>query len=179
MSSSQRASRWSNAALVVPVDERDFGAADPLAGFRFRDHIERRASTLGGGGFTAPAQRVCDLLAGRPSRELPRTSHPLGVAPCDLRDLLPASVVEAMVAAIRVFDRDLPGFAGPEAVLVAPETRTASPIRFLRERDRQAAGLPGAYPVGEGLGWGGGIVSAAVDGVRTAEAVEVISASSP
>lgn len=172
MSSSQRGSRWSNAAVVVPVDARDFGADDPLAGFRFRDAIERRAWALGGGDFVAPAQRVSDLLQGRPSKELPRTSHPLGVSPCHLAELLPAGVVEAMTAAIRAFDRELPGFAGPEAVLVAPETRTASPVRFARDRQHEAVGLSAAYPVGEGLGWGGGIVSAAVDGVRGAEAVE-------
>jgi uncharacterized protein len=172
MSSSQRGSRWSNAAVVVPVDARDFGADDVMAGFRFRDALERRAWSLGGGDFVAPAQRVADLLCGRPSKDLPRTSHPLGVAPSDLAALLPAGIVEAMVAAIRSFDRELPGFAGPEAVLIAPETRTASPVRFARDRQLQAVGLRGAYPVGEGLGWGGGIVSAAVDGVRGAEAVE-------
>ncbi len=172
MSSSQRGSRWSNAAVVAPVDVRDFGASDALAGFRYRDDIERRAWALGGGDFAAPAQRVVDLLAGRASRDLPRTSHPLGVTPCHLGELLPPPVLAALVAAIRAFDRELSGFAGPEAVLIAPETRTASPVRFLRDERLQAIGLPGAYPVGEGLGWGGGIVSAAVDGVRAAEAVE-------
>jgi len=179
MSSSQRGSRWSNAAVVVQVDAQDFGAADPLAGFRFRARIERDAWTVGGGEFAAPAQRVSDLLAGRASRDLPRTSHPRGVTPCDLTELLPRAVIRAMVASLREWDRKLPGFAGPEAVLIAPETRTASPVRFERDEQRQACGLAGVYPVGEGMGWGGGIVSAAVDGVRSAEAIERAIASSP
>jgi uncharacterized FAD-dependent dehydrogenase len=182
MSFSQRASRWSNAAVVVPVGPGDFGGGDPLAGFRFREAIERKAWVLGGGDFAAPAQRVEDLLRGRPSRNLPRCSHPLGVTPTDLRELLPEIVLRPMRAAVRAFERELPGFAGEDAVLIAPETRTASPVRFLREDSMQATGLAGAFPAGEGLGWGGGIVSAAVDGVRVAEAVEALepaSASSP
>ncbi len=182
MSSSQRNSRWSNAAIVVPVGPEDYQGDGVLAGFAFRDQIERRAWEIGGGAFKAPAQRVQDFLADQPSTESLRTSHPLGVQPCDLRDLLPGSVLEAMKAAIQAFERQLPGFAGAEAVLIAPETRTASPIRFQRGTDRMALGLKGAYPVGEGAGWGGGIVSAAVDGVKTAEAIEArwsASASSP
>jgi len=185
MSSSQRASRWSNAALVVPVGPADYGGLDVMAGFRFREAIEQRAWKLGGGEFRAPAQRVSDLLEGRASSSLPRTSHPLGVAPCDLRQLLPEAVVEAMIRAIRAFQEKIPGFGGEQAVLIAPETRTASPVRFLRDGHRRALGLEAVYPVGEGLGWGGGIVSAAVDGVKTAEAViaahapEAVSASSP
>ncbi len=178
MSSSQRASRWSNAAVVVPVDQADYGADDALAGLRFRDAIEQRAWELGGGGFAAPAQRVSDLLAGRASVDLPRTSHPRGVVPTHLAELLPRPVLQAMIAALRAFDRELPGFAGSDAVLIAPETRTASPVRFARDEQRQALGLAGAYPVGEGMGWGGGIISAAVDGVRSAEAIEQASASS-
>ncbi len=179
MSSSQRGSRWSNAAVVVPVGVADFGADDPMAGFRYRDRIERRAWELGGGDFVAPAQRVMDLLADRPSVSLPRTSYPLGVVPTHLGSLLPKPVIEAMVAALRSWEHSFPGFAGAEAVLVAPETRTASPVRFARGEDRQAVGLAGVYPVGEGMGWGGGIVSAAVDGVRSAEQIDATSASSP
>jgi uncharacterized FAD-dependent dehydrogenase len=179
MSSSQRASRWSNAALVAPVGPADFGGEDPLAGFRFRGEIERRAWAMGGTSFAAPAQRAADLLRGIASTTLPRCSYPHGAAPCDLRELLPAPVIEAITVAIEAFERDLPGFGGQDAVLLAPETRTASPIRFLRDEGLQAVGLRDVYPVGEGLGWGGGIVSAAVDGLRGAEAVEAVSASSP
>ncbi len=183
MSFSHRNARWSNSAVVVPVGPQDFGSQQPLAGFAFRDELERRAWRMGGGEFRAPAQRVSDLLAGRASQDLPRTSHPLGVTPCDLAELLPRPVIEGMIAAIVAFDAKLDGFAGPEAVLIAPETRTASPIRFARDERYEAQGLAGAYPAGEGLGWGGGIVSAAMDGVRVAEAVEAAcsapSASSP
>lgn len=179
MSTSQRASRWSNAAIVVPVHQADYGSDDPLAGFRYRDAIEQRAWDLVGGSFAAPAQRVTDLLAGRASTDLPKTSYSRGVVPTHLAELLPDPVLKAIVTALRAFEKDIPGFAGSEAVLLAPETRTASPVRFIRDERRRAVGLRGVYPVGEGMGWGGGIVSAAVDGVRSAEAVEAASASSP
>lgn len=171
MSNSQRASRWSNAAIVAPVGPVDFEGQGPLAGLDFRDRIEQAAWQAGGCGFAAPAQRASDLLAGRSSGVLPRVSYPLGAVPTDLRAVLPGSVIDAVIAALRAFECRIPGFAGGDAVLIAPETRTAAPWRFHRGEDRQALGMRGCYPVGEGLGWGGGIVSAAVDGVRTAQAV--------
>jgi len=108
-------------------------------------------------------------LAGRPSQDLPRTSYPFGGVPCDLAEILPAPVVRGMRRAIRKFDKEIAGFAGPEGVLIAPETRTTSPLRFLRGRDLQSPTLPGLLPCGEGAGWAGGIVSAALDGFRVAE----------
>lgn len=170
MSFAARRARWANAALIVQVTPADYGAADPLAGVRFQTEIERRAAAMTDG-RRAPAQRVVDLLEGRPSTELPRTSYPLGVTPGDLRTLLPAPVVEGMKRALRNFDRGIPGFAGPEGVLIAPETRTTAPLRFLRGADLQSPSLPGLLPVGEGAGYAGGIVSAALDGFRAAEAV--------
>ncbi|MBN1336324.1 MAG: FAD-dependent monooxygenase [Deltaproteobacteria bacterium] len=172
MSLSTRGSRWSNAALVVPVGPEDYPGSDPLAGVRFQDALEQRAWDLGGGGFRAPAQRVSDFLAGRPSRDLPRTSHPRGATPVDLHDLLPPVVAQSLAQAIRAFCKRIEGFAGPDVVLLAPESRTTSPVRFPRGPDGQAVGLPGVWPAGEGTGHAGGIVSAAIDGLRAARAID-------
>jgi uncharacterized FAD-dependent dehydrogenase len=171
MSYSGRRAFWANSAVIVEVQREDFPGQDPLAGMRYQDAIEARAWSAGGGQFRAPAQQVADLLAGRPSAELPRTSHPLGVAPADLREVLPPPIIEGLIAAIRHFDRQIPGFAGPEGVLIAPETRTTAPLRFLRGEDLESSTLPGLLPVGEGAGYAGGIVSAALDGFRAAESV--------
>lgn len=167
MSFAARRSAWANAAVVVQVAASAYGAADPLAGVRWQDGIERRAFELGAG--RAPAQRVDDFLADRVPGELPRVSYPLGVVPADLREILPVGVVAGMKDALRAFDRELPGFASAEGVLVAPETRTTSPLRFLRTARGESATLPGLYPAGEGAGWAGGIASAALDGVRIAD----------
>jgi uncharacterized FAD-dependent dehydrogenase len=170
MSFAARRAMWANAALIVQVGVGDYGAADPLAGVRFQDQIERRAAAATDG-RKAPAQRVVDFLAGRASVDLPRTSYPLGVEPGDLAAVLPPVVVDGMRRAIRNFEKDIPGYAGAEGVLIAPETRTTAPLRFLRGEDLQSPSLPGLLPVGEGAGYAGGIVSAALDGFRAAEAI--------
>lgn len=174
MSFSARRAMWANSALIVQVGPEDYGADDPLAGVRFQEAIEARAWAMAGGRYLAPMQRVRDFLEGRASTDLPRTSYPFGGFPCDLADLLPAGVIDAMRRAIRQFDAEIPGFGGPEGVLVAPETRTTSPVRFLRGADLQNPGLPGVIPCGEGAGWAGGIISAALDGFRAAEAIVAI-----
>jgi uncharacterized FAD-dependent dehydrogenase len=178
MSFAARRAVWANSALIVQVGPADYGADDPLAGVRFQDALEAKAwsvvqAAAGGDAprYLAPMQRVSDFLAGRASVDLPRTSYPFGGVPCDLADILPASVVKGMRRAIRRFDKQVKGFAGPEGVLIAPETRTTSPVRFLRGPDLQSPSLPGLVPCGEGAGWAGGIVSAALDGFRAAEAV--------
>ncbi len=171
MSYSNRRAAFANSAVVVEVLPSDYGAADPLAGARFQDHIERLAFDSGGGGFRAPGQLVEDLLAGRPSQGLPKVSYTLGAQPTDLREILPGPIIEGMREALRHFERQLPGFAGPEAVLIAPETRTSAPVRFTRGPDLHSLGLPGLMPVGEGAGFAGGIVSAALDGMKAADAV--------
>ena len=168
MSFAARRAFWANSAVIVEVTPRDYGADDPLAGFRFQDAIERRAFALGGGTEAAPAQRVVDLRAGRPSEDLPRTSYALRVTPSDLRQLLPPAVIEGMLRAVLAWDEKLSGFAGPEAVLIAPETRTTSPVRYPRTDAGESVGLPGLFPLGEGAGYGGGIVSSALDGLRAA-----------
>ncbi|MEN0065045.1 MAG: FAD-dependent protein, partial [Myxococcota bacterium] len=119
----------------------------------------------------APAQRVVDFLTGQSSTDLPRSSYPLGVTPSDLHEVLPPSITGPMKDALRDFDRKLAGFAGPQAILIAPETRTTSPIRFERTEDLQSTTLPGLYPIGEGAGYAGGIISSALDGLRAARAI--------
>ena len=171
MSYSKRQAWWANSAVIAEVLPTDYDASDPLAGVRYQDAIEERAFAVGGGDFRAPAQRVVDLLEGRPSTDLPRTSHTLGVHPADLREVLPPPIIGGIVAAIRHFDRKLPGFAGTDGVLIAPETRTTAPLRFIRDDNLEAEGLPGLMPIGEGAGYAGGIISAALDGLRAARSV--------
>ncbi|MCB9796270.1 MAG: FAD-binding protein [Alphaproteobacteria bacterium] len=168
MSYSKRLAPLANSAVIVEVRPEDYPGADPLAGARYQDAIEARAYEVGGGAFRAPAQRVVDLLAGRASADLPKVSYPMGATPADLREVLPEPLIEGMIAALRHFDRRLPGFAGPEAVLVAPETRTTAPLRFLRDEQLTSTGVADLMPLGEGAGYAGGIVSAALDGYRAA-----------
>lgn len=168
MSFSARRAFWANSAVIVEVTPGDYPGDDPLAGYRFQDAIERQAFEMTDGTESAPAQRVSDLLAARPSVDLPRTSFALGTVPVDLRSLLPPPVVAGMARAIRTWDAKLPGFAGEDGVLIAPETRTTSPVRFLRDDACESTSLAGLFPLGEGAGYGGGIVSCALDGLRAA-----------
>jgi uncharacterized FAD-dependent dehydrogenase len=170
MSYSGRKAPFANSAIIVEVALDDLEGNDPLAGVRFQDAIEERAFRLAGGNYAAPGQRVEDFLAGRPSADLGRVSFPMGAVPLDLREVLPEPIVRGMAEAIRHFDRKLPGFAGPEGVLLAPETRTTAPLRFDRDPGYESPTVRGLMPVGEGAGYAGGIVSAALDGVRAAEA---------
>jgi uncharacterized FAD-dependent dehydrogenase len=170
MSFAARRAMWANSAVIVEVHPEDYGADDPMAGFRWQDAIEKRCFDVAGD-YRAPAQRVSDLLAGVPSTDLPRSSFPMGLVPVDLRAVLPDFVVDGMIEAIREFDRDIPGFAGSDAVLIAPETRTTSPIRFERDDRGESTSLPGLFPVGEGAGYAGGIISSALDGMRAARSI--------
>jgi len=171
MSFAARRAFWANSALIVEVPTSAFPGDDPLAGFRFQDAVEARAFELAGGNYAAPAQRVQDLLAGRVSDALPRTSYPQGVAASDLRQVLPEAVIQGMLEALQAFEHKLQGFTGPDAVLIAPETRTTAPLRFLRDETMHSTTLGDLLPVGEGAGYAGGIISAALDGVRAAEAI--------
>lgn len=171
MSYSKRAAWWANSAVIVEVHPGDYPGTDPLAGARYQDEIERRAFAAGGGDFKAPGQRVSDLLAGKGSVDVPRNSYTLGVTPADLREVLPAPLINGLIEAIRHFDRQIPGFAGPEGLLIAPETRTTAPLRFDRDERLESPSLPGLMPVGEGAGYAGGIVSAALDGDRAARSI--------
>lgn len=174
-----------NGGFLVGVSPTDFEGNDPLAGVRFQEKWERSAWDLGTGGlppiydpskpvFRAPAQLVGDFLAGRSSDGLGRldpTYRP-GVTPANLDLCLPSYVADTLRSALPLFDRKLHGFADPGAVLTGIESRSSSPVRILRDAGFQSP-LLGLYPCGEGAGYAGGITSAAVDGIRVAEAVAV------
>jgi uncharacterized FAD-dependent dehydrogenase len=174
MSLSRRDSPYANAGLVVSVAAEDFGPPGdgPLAGIELQRRLERAAYRVGGGGFRAPAQRLDDFLAGRPSREVGSSSYRPGLAPADLAEVLPPFVVQAMREGLRALGARMPGFLMPEALLIGVETRTSAPVRLLRDQTTlRSPGLEGLYPCGEGAGYAGGIISAALDGVRVAERI--------
>jgi uncharacterized FAD-dependent dehydrogenase len=174
MSLSRRDSPYANAGLVVTVAAADFGpaAAGPLAGVELQRQVEQAAFRVGGGRFRAPAQRLEDFLEGRASTSVGASSYRPGLAPADLTRVLPAFVAQALRAGLRRIGTRLPGFLFPEAVLVATETRTSAPVRMLRDaKTLESPSLAGLYPCGEGAGYAGGIVSAALDGARVAERV--------
>ena len=172
MSPWARDGRNANAALLVSVTPDDFPGEDVLSGIAFQREWERRAFECGGGDWRAPAQTLRDFMERRPSKGpgavLP-TYRP-GVNWCDLSECLPRFVAEDMRAAIPLMDRKLHGFASGDAVLTGVETRSSSPVRILRDAGFES-GIKGLYPAGEGAGYAGGIVSAAVDGMRCADAV--------
>ena len=176
MSFHARDAENSNSALLVGVRPEDFGGDHPLAGFALQREIEKAAWRAAGNGgasrYLAPAQRVEDFLRDRPSAGFGTVapSYRPGVVPADLRAVLPGFICDNLKLALPVLDRQLRGFALPDAVLTAPETRSSSPVRLPREDNRQAVGLRGLYPVGEGAGFAGGIVSAALDGIASAKA---------
>ena len=173
-----------NGGFLVGVNPDDFGGDNPLAGVRFQEKWERAAWDRGTGNapplndpgrpiFHAPAQLVGDFLAGRPS-DSPRSILPTyspGVTWTALDGTLPDYVLTTLKEAIPIFDRKLHGFAHPDAVLTGVETRSSSPVRILRDDSYQSPALPGLYPCGEGAGYAGGITSAAVDGIKVAEAI--------
>ncbi|ANW98995.1 hypothetical protein CSTERTH_08140 [Thermoclostridium stercorarium subsp. thermolacticum DSM 2910] len=172
MSEYKRDGRNANAALLVGVTPGDFMSDDPLAGVEFQRKWERLAFKLGGESYMAPAQLVGDFLNDRKSTgfgSVVPTYRP-GVVPAELKNCLPAYVVETMKEAILYFDRKLKGFALPDGVLTGVETRSSSPVRILRN-ENFTANIDGVYPVGEGAGYAGGIMSSAVDGIRVAEKV--------
>ena len=176
MSQYSRNERNANAAIVcdiAPADYAPYGEG-PLAGIALQRHWESNAYALGGGDYSAPGQRVGDFLAGKPSRAFGdvQPSYKPGVHLTDLSTALPDYAVAAIRAAIPAFDRQIKGYALPDAMLTGVETRTSSPVRIKRrDEDLQSLNTRGLYPAGEGAGYAGGILSAAVDGIRVAEAV--------
>lgn len=171
-----RGGRYANSGFVTqigPAQLRAFGLDpdDVFAGVTLQRQLERAAYDAGGGDYVAPAQRLSDFVNGRASSDLPRCSYPRGVAPARI-DALLGSLHEPLCAALRAIDAKMPGFVGEDAVAVAIESRTSSPVRIDRDRDGlQAPGLSGLYPCGEGAGFAGGIMSAALDGIACADAI--------
>ncbi|MCX7147989.1 MAG: NAD(P)/FAD-dependent oxidoreductase [Rhodocyclales bacterium] len=175
MSQYSRNERNANSAIVVGVTPADYpgGAADPLAGIAFQRHWEGLAFEAGGGNYSAPAQRVGDFLAGRPSTDFGSVlpSYTPGVHLTDLAQCLPDYVVAALRESLPAFGREIAGFAMNDALLTGVETRTSSPVRLTRNEEFQSLNTRGLFPAGEGAGYAGGILSAAVDGIKVAEAV--------
>lgn len=174
MSLSRRDSPYANAAMVVSVSPDDYGpaSAGSLAGIEFQRSIERAAFAAGGGAFRAPAQRLVDFLARRESASLPASSYHPGLVSRSLEAVLPPFVAASLRDGLADIGRRVRGFLHEDAVLVAAETRTSAPVRIVRDPTTlQSPSLPGLYPLGEGAGYAGGIVSAAIDGARAAEAI--------
>lgn len=170
MSFSRRASKWANSALVVTVSSHDFKpfqSHGPLAGVEFQREFERRAAMMGGGNFVVPAQCVTDFISNRLSvTTLPPSSYRLGVRPSNLHELFPPYITEALQQSIIMIDREMPGFVSSKALLHGVETRTSSPLQISRHGETyESTSLRGLYPIGEGAGYAGGILSAAVDGM--------------
>jgi uncharacterized FAD-dependent dehydrogenase len=173
MSQYSRNERNANSGFVVGITPADYASDHPLAGIALQRELESRAFVTGGGDYYAPGQLVGDFLAGRASTALGSVtpSYRPGVRPTDLAAVMPDYVIEAMREALPVFGRKIPRYDDPEAVLTGVETRTSSPIRLTRGGDFQSLNVRGLFPAGEGAGYAGGILSAAVDGIKVAEAV--------
>lgn len=174
MSEHARDGKNANAALVVSVGTADFGN-DPFGGMMFQEELERNAFSLGGGAYRAPAMNVGALM-GKQSEHLRITSvtptYARGVTGASFASLFPAPILSMLQTGLYRFDRKLPGFSSPEGILTGPETRTSSPIRIVRDlKTYQSIGAAGLYPCGEGAGYAGGIMSAACDGIRVAQAI--------
>jgi len=175
MSQYSRNERNANAGLVVGITPEVDYPGHPLAGVKLQRRWERAAFQAGGETYAAPGQTVGDFLAGRPSEALGSVtpSYRPGVTPTDLAACLPDFVVEALREALPVFGRKIAGFDAADAVMTGVETRTSSPVRIRRGRDYQSLNTEGLYPAGEGAGYAGGILSAAIDGIEVAEAAAI------
>ncbi len=166
-----RSKPFANSGLVATVPLA-IVQDDALTGLAYCEDWERKAYEATGGDYKVPAQRATDLLAGRSSDGRLETSYPLGGSWTDLRRILPAFIIDSLKKALVDLDRRLPGFAGGDALVTGPETRASAPVRFPRDgQTREAVGIAGLYPIGEGAGYAGGIMSAAADGMATAEAI--------
>jgi uncharacterized FAD-dependent dehydrogenase len=173
MSEYKRDRENANSALVVSVSPEDYGSSHPLSGVEFQRTWEGKAYELGGGGYHAPVQLVGDFLLGKASGKIGRVkpSYTPGISLRDLHECLPDYVTLTMKEALMDFDRKIKGFAGRDAVLTGVETRTSAPVRLVRKENMESETLNNFYPIGEGAGYAGGIMSAAVDGIKAAERI--------
>jgi uncharacterized FAD-dependent dehydrogenase len=172
MSLSRHDSPYANSGLVVTVPVELFGRSDILAGVRLQQAYERRAFEIGRGDYLCPIQRVPDFLAHRATAAVPANSYPRGSVVGKIAEVIPPFIVEAMHHGLPIMDRKWKGRFIPEGTIVGPEARGSAPVRIVRnDRTRETPGIEGLYPVGEGAGYAGGIVSAAVDGLKTAKAI--------
>jgi len=174
MSNSRHSSRYANAAIVTTLRPEEFApyGSGPFAGVEFQRHFERLCFEAGGGDYTAPAQRVPDFLAGRLSSGALESSYLLGTVAYRIDQLLPERVATALAAALTRFERQIEGFSGPDGLLIGIESRSSGPVRMPRDPEtRRALGFTNLFPAGEGAGYAGGIMSAAIDGARSAQAL--------
>lgn len=173
MSQYSRAEFNANSGLVVAIDPARDYPDGPLAGIALQRQFEDLAFIAGGSNYSAPVQRVGDLLAGRASTAIGEVvpSYKPGVTPTDLSACLPSFAIEAFREALPIFGRRIANYDHPDAIMTGVETRTSSPIRITRGGDFQSLNTPGLFPAGEGAGYAGGILSAAIDGIKVAEAV--------
>jgi hypothetical protein len=178
MSLSKRNSPYANAGLVVGVEPEDVaraGFSGPLGGIHLQRALEANALAAGGGGLRAPATRVTDFLERRGSSTVPKSSYIPGLAAGDVAAVLDSAgiaIARRLRDALRAFERSMRGYLTEEAVLVGVETRTSAPVRVVRDDESlEAIGVAGLYPCGEGAGYAGGIMSAAMDGVRVAQRI--------
>jgi len=160
----------SNAALLAAVSPSDFPYAGILGGMEWQRELERRAYEAAGGGYRAPVQTAGSFLGAPHVMDRVAPSYRPGVTEISLHNVLPPVIADTIAEALPRFGRRLKGFDAPWAVLTGPETRSSSPVRMERDGSLQSPGLRGLYPCGEGAGWAGGIMSAALDGIKCAEA---------
>lgn len=174
-SPSRRNNPFANSGMVVSVEAEDLermGFEGPLAAMQFQQSVEQLCCKAAGGSQAAPAQRILDFLANRTSETLPDCSYKPGIVSVNLRELLPDFIAESLAEGLAAFGKKMKGFLHPDALLVAPESRTSSPVRIPRDRESfEHPEISGLYPCGEGAGYAGGIVSAALDGLRVAKVI--------
>lgn len=171
MSNFARDGENSNSALLVNVNPSDFGSDDVLAGMYLQREIEQKAFKAGGENYCAPAARVGDFLGNGNNEKNVQPTYKPGVKFTSLDDVFPRFITDAMREALPLLGKRLHGFDSPEAVLTAPETRSSSPVRIIRDGETLQSNVKGVYPCGEGAGYAGGITTAAVDGIKIAEAI--------
>ena len=175
-SPSKRDNYWANSGIVTEVTPQDFakfGFKGALAGMQFQMMVEQAAFREGGGGQVAPAQRIDDFIADKISASLPNSSYLPGITSADLKKVLPNFIHESLRMAFKAFGKKMPGFVSEHGVVHAPESRTSSPVRIPRHRETcMHPQIQGLYPCGEGAGYAGGIVSAAMDGQRVVRAIK-------
>lgn len=173
MSNYKRDSDNANSAIVVSVNPEDFGNTSPIAGIEFQRHYEALAYKVAGESYNAPLQLVEDFLQDRKSTKLGKVkpSYTPGFEFSEMKDCLPSYVIKALKEALPVFDKRIAGFGSGDAVLTGVETRTSAPVRINRNESNTSISTEGLYPAGEGAGYAGGIISAAVDGLKIAETI--------
>ena len=179
MSPSHRSSHWANSGLVTEIRIEDFAHLEPeygpLAGLKYQQQLEQLARVQGGDCQIAPAQRIMDFVKGKPSRLLPPTSYLPGLVSSRLDEWLPSIIGDSLRRGIEIFDRRMQGYMTNEGVVVGVESRTSTPVRIPRDSvTLQHPEVAGLYPTGEGAGYAGGIISAALDGERVAEQIHKV-----